>query len=269
MTDADLDATTSNTEQFEEVGRLMPVVEQWFNEARPPQAPESLLDLVEMVAPAPGSVAVDLGAYSGLWAARIAARYGCATIALEVAPSPLRDVPAGVIPVNADLQHLPLQDGSVGLVWCRDTLSMVPNPSLAIYEISRVVAPGAGAVIYTAVTTPRLEPLEAAELMEALQMPSWRKYGRQPIDDAIAASDLELVHTERISPEYQEHALSLADPELLHDLIMLGRLERERPALEAATSPAWAARFRAWSAWPVYLLLGKLQTVVWVVRKPQ
>jgi hypothetical protein len=145
---------------------------------------------------------------------------------------------------------------------------MVPDVGTACREIVRVLRRGAGAVIYTAVTTPRLEPLEREELIAALTMPSWWTHGRAPIDDALAAAGLDVMRVERRSPENQELALLDADPELLHDLAVLGRFERESPALEALTSAAWSARFRAWAAWPVYLLLGKLETLAWVVRKP-
>ena len=99
-------------------------------------------------------------------------------------------------------------------------------------------------------------------------MPHWWRDGRRPIDDAVAEGGLDVIRVERRSPEHQESALLDADPELLHDLAVLGRFERESSALEALTSSVWAARFRAWSAWPAYLLLGKLETLAWVVRKP-
>ena len=257
------------SDQFEEVGSVAPLVEQWLAETRAPRTPVALLDLVEEVRPDPGTVGADLGAYSGAWASQIVDRYGCHMIAVDIAASPLAAADRSKVrPVNADLQRLPFLTGSLSLVWCRDTLSMIPDVWTACAEIARVLHRGAGAVIYTAVTTARLEPLERSELIEALAMPSWWKDGRRPIDDAMARAGLDVIRVERRSPEHQESALLNAEPELLHDLAVLGRIEREASALEALTSSVWAARFRAWSAWPVYLLLGKLETVAWVVRKP-
>lgn len=146
--------------------------------------------------------------------------------------------------MNADLQQLPFRTSSLSLVWCRDTFSMVPDVGTACGEIARVLRRGSGAVIYTAVATPRLEPLERAELIEALTMPEWWTDGRGPIDDAVAAAGLDVMKVERRSPEHQESALLDADPHLLHDLVVLGRFERELPALEALTSSEWSARFR-------------------------
>ena len=257
------------SDQFEQAANVAPLVERWLAETRSPRDPSALLDLVEEVRPEPGTIGADLGAYSGAWASQIADRYGCHMTAVDIAPSPLAAAEHSKLrPVNADLQQLPFRAGSLSLVWCRDTFSMIADVQTACVEIARVLRRGAGAVIYTAVTTPRLEPLERAELIEALTMPGWWTDGRGPIDDAVAAAGLDVILVERRSPEHQESALLHADPELLHDLAMLGRFERELPAIEALTSPVWSARFRAWAAWPVYLLLGKLETIAWVVRKP-
>ena len=256
------------SDQFENVARVAPLLEQWLAQTRAPRPPVALLDLVEEVRPDPGTIGADLGAYAGAWASQIVDRYGCQMIAVDIAPSPLAAADRSKVrPLNADLQRLPFRTGSLSLVWCRDTFPMIPDIRTACAEIARVLRRDAGAVIYTAVTTPRLEPLERADLIEALTMPSWWKDGRSPIDDAVACAGLDVIRVERRSPEHQEAALLDAEPELLHDLAVLGRLQRDASALEALTSSEWAARLRAWSAWPAYLLLGKLETIAWIVRK--
>jgi len=113
-----------------------------------------------------------------------------------------------------------------------------------------------------------LGEMNADQLYDTTMDAEKRTLQQVTIDDAVAAAGLDVILVERRSPEHQESALLHADPELLHDLAMLGRFERELPAIEALTSPVWSARFRAWAAWPVYLLLGKLETIAWVVRKP-
>jgi len=257
------------SDQFEQVAGVAPLLERWMAQTRAPRPPVALLDLVEEVRPDAGTVGADLGAYSGAWASQVVDRHGCHMIAVDIAPAPLAAAERSKVrPVNADLQQLPFRTGSLSLVWCRDTFSMISDVRTACAEIARVLRRDAGAVIYTADTTPRLEPLERAELIEALTMPSWWTDGRRPIDDAVDGAGLDVIRAERLSPEHQESALLDAEPELLHDLAVLGRLEREASSLEALTSSVWAARFRAWSAWPAYLLLGKLETIAWVVRKP-
>lgn len=61
--------------------------------------------------------------------------------------------------------------------------------------------------------------------------------------------------------------MAQADPALLEDLVVLARLEGEREAFEAIAPGPWAARVRAWNSWAIYLLLGKLETRAWALRK--
>lgn len=264
------DRLKARSPHYGDVARIYDLADEWLASTRAPRTPAALLELVELVAPAPGSIAVDLGSYSGKWAEPIAARFGCQVVPLDIVELPMQDARTrGLAPVLADMQHLPFASSSLSLVWCRDALSMVSDPASVISETARVLSAGGGAVLYTALTTDRLEPLERREFFDALDAPAWWDRGRAPIDDAIAGTDLEVVHEERFSPENQESALAEADPALLKDLVVLARLERERQAFEAMAPGPWAARVRAWNSWAIYLLLGKLETRAWVLRKPR
>ena len=254
---------------YGDVARIYALADEWLASTRPPRGPSALLDLVQLVPPRSGSTAVDLGSYDGKWAEPVAARFGCRVVPLDLVERPMQDARSrGLTPVLEDMQQLPFTSSSLSLVWCRDALSMVSEPARVISETARVLTAGSGAVLYTALTTSRLEPLERRELFEALEAPAWWDRGRAPIDDAIARTDLEVVHEERFSPENQESALADAEPALLKDLVVLARLEREREAFEAMAPGPWTARVRAWNSWAIYLLLGKLETRAWVLRKP-
>ena len=255
------DQTMTRRAHYGDVARVYALADQWLATTRPPRKPSALVDLIDLVAPPAGSDAADLGSYDGKWAEPIAGRFGCRVIPLDIAQPPMQLALArGLTPVLADMQALPFRSSTLSLIWCRDALSMVPDPGLVIDEIARVLTPGGGAVLYTALTTERLEPRERQEFFAALEAPDWWGLGRAPIDVAIARSPLEIVHEERFSPENQESALAEADRDLLKDLVVLARLERERSAFEAIAPGPWAARLRAWNSWAIYLLLGKLET---------
>jgi ubiquinone/menaquinone biosynthesis C-methylase UbiE len=253
---------------YGDVGRIYTLVDHWLATTRPPRKPSALVELIDLVAPPRGSVAADLGSYDGKWAEPITARFGCHVVPVDIEELPIKSAQSrGLAPVLADMQHLPFPSSSLSLVWCRDALSMVPDVGRVLRETARVLTPDGGAVIYTALTTPRLEPLERSEFFEALDAPEWWDGGRATVDAAIAETNLEVVHEERFSPENQESALAEADTDLLMDLVALARLERERPAFEAIAPGPWAGRVRAWNSWAIYLLLGKLETRAWVLRK--
>ena len=257
------------TDQFEDVAEVAALLGQWMDTTRAPRSALDLLELVDRYVPRDGGCGADLGAYSGAWAEQISERYGLSMIAVDVALSPLKArVGTPLPPLNASLVELPLRNASLDFVWCRDTLSMEADVGSSIAEMARVLRPGGSALVYSAVTTPSLEPLERAELFEALAMPAWWGEGRRPIEDALAAAGLVVMHAETLSPEIQESAALARDPELCRNLAVLGRSTRERVSMDAALSPIWARRFRAWAAWAVYLLLGKLETVAWVARRP-
>lgn len=57
-------------------------------------------------------------------------------------------------------------------------------------------------MLYTAVTTPRLEPSERAWFLDALEAPPWCNLGRPPVDDAIKETGLDVVGFGTKPPEY-------------------------------------------------------------------
>ena len=107
---------TGTSDQFENIARVAPLLEQWLAQTRAPRPPVALLDLVEEVRPDPGTVGADLGAYAGAWASQIVDRYGCHMIAVDIAPSPLAAADRSKVrPLYADLQRLPFRTGSLSL----------------------------------------------------------------------------------------------------------------------------------------------------------
>jgi SAM-dependent methyltransferase len=215
---------------YGDVARIYALADEWLASTRPPRDATALLDLVDLVAPAPGAVAVDLGSYAGKWAERIAARFQCEVIPVDVAERPLQAArEQRLAPVLGDMKFLPFASSSISLVWCRDALSMVSDPMRTMSETARVLVAGGGAVVYLALTTDRLEPLERAEFFDALEAPAWWGRGRVAIDECIGAAGLEVIHEERFSPEHQESALVEADPDLLKDLTRSRRRDGCQP----------------------------------------
>ncbi len=106
-----------------------------------------------------------------------------------------------------------------------------------------------------------------ARLFAALDTPPWWDNGDAAVNEAIAGAGFSVSHHENVSPEHQEWDL-LDRSELVRELAVLGRLHRLRARFEEEIGVVWYERWRAWMAWAPYLLLGKLQTVAWVLKKP-
>jgi len=234
-----------------------------------PRASQSLVEEVAVLGVGPGDLVADVGAWGGLWSERLAAKYGCRCIALDLSRKGLSEsVARGVPAVVADAETLPLPAGSVDLVWCRDTMSTLESPQAVLTEFVRILRPGGGVMLYTAVTTPGLEPSERAWFLKALEAPPWWNLGRSPIDDAIKETGLEVVAFETRSPEYSEALMAVDPSEITDQLCRVAQMRRARSELEQALGASWYQRWLAWSHWQLYLILGKIDTAVWMLRKP-
>jgi hypothetical protein len=70
------------------------------------------------------------------------------------------------------------------------------------------------------------------------------------------------------SPEYSEALMAVDPSEISEQLCRVAQMRRARSALEQALGPSWYERWLAWSHWQVYLILGKIETAAWMLRKP-
>ena len=155
------DGMVSTFERLEAARRNLPA----------PRASASLVEEVAVLGVGPGDLVADVGAWGGLWSERLTARYGCRCVALDLSRKGLSESAArGVPAVVADAEVLPLPAGSVDLVWCRDTMSTLETPQAVLTEFVRILRPGGGVMLYTALTTPRLEPSERAWFLDALEL---------------------------------------------------------------------------------------------------
>jgi Methylase involved in ubiquinone/menaquinone biosynthesis len=108
--------------------------------------------LAEIVRPGAGEVVVDLGCGSGRSLAALAARGGAAClVGLDLAASRLGEAAARVAEarlVRADLTRpLPLATASVDAVLCHNVIELLPEPTILLGEVGRVVRPGGRVVL--------------------------------------------------------------------------------------------------------------------------
>ena len=168
--------------------------------------------------------------------------------------------------VKGDIQALPLADGAVDLVWCRDTLSCLPDCALALAECARVLRPGGGMVLYAVFATGRLEPGDRALVVEGLQN-SAASMHQPTVEAAIAAAGFDVVRRERIGSEWSEYHLERDPAYLTRDLLELARLTRQRDRMEAALGLVWYRRALAFDLRRLQIVLGRLVPVLYALVK--
>jgi SAM-dependent methyltransferase len=240
-----------------------------------PRSPELLLDAPGWLGLEPGGLVLDAGCREASYGIALARRYGCRVLGVDLVaawlPMGRADVAAAGLAgqvelVQGDLQALPVADGACDLVWCRDTLSCLPDCGRALAECARVLRPGGGMVLYAVFTTDRLSPADRALLVDGLGNTA-ASMDQPAVEAAIAAAGFRVHRRERIGSEWTEHRLEHDPGDLTQDLLEVARLTRDRERMEAALGPVWYRRALAFALWRPQIALGGLVPVLYALVK--
>jgi hypothetical protein len=121
-------------------------------------------------------------------------------------------------------------------------------------------------VIYTVFATPRLEPREAAAVNAPLGN-LLKNLDRDWVERAFAQAGLGIERFDEIGTEFREYDEERTQP-VSENLLRLARLRRRR---EEIIQRFGEDRYRVTEAslhWLAYLLMGKLDPVAYVLRRP-
>ena len=163
------------------------------------------------------------------------------------------------------LQELPYPDDHFDFVWCRDVLEQVDALDGALEEIGRVLRSDGRLLVYTVFATQRLEPGELAMLTRHLgNVPE--NLDEATVEAAFARTGWTIERKEKIGSEWREHAEERTQP-ASRALLRLSRLRRrEDPFVESYGRDIYD-HVEANLHWEAYLLLGKLEPVVYVLSR--
>jgi len=184
-----------------------------------------------------------------------------AAVRQKVAEQSLRDrvsVYAGTI------ERLPLDDGAVDHIWCRDVLNHVELLP-ALRECRRVLRAGGGMLVYQTFATPRLEPMEATRLFRALAIfesnmdPAYFEMSARQAGFVIDALD-------PVDSEWRERWIEEGDHEIAQELLTLARMRRNEDDLVAKYGRDQYEAVYAGNLWGAYQLLGKLRPTIYRLR---
>jgi SAM-dependent methyltransferase len=258
-----------------------PRIEEAFQDALDPslrpRGPEMLYDLVSDLRLPTGSIAVDVGCGEGRHTVKLAERFGFTVTGVDpvrrhlelgnealVAAGERRPELTGRVHFElGTAEALPVEKGSVDLVWCRDVLVHVAALDLAYAEFRRILRKGGRVLVYQMFGTDRLEPREAEWL--------WKTTGVVPTsaepdrtDVAIAAAGLRVDECIDVGTEWGEWAEEQAGKgsrQLLH----ASRLLRAPDRYVAEFGQAAYDIMLGDCLWHVYGMIGKLSRRVYVL----
>jgi SAM-dependent methyltransferase len=256
-------------------GRIEESFHAALDESLNPRGPELLYDLVRDMGLPAGSLAVDVGCGEGRHCIQLAQRFQLTVTGLDPVPSQIEHATASLASLDPEVggrvtfelgaaEALPLENGTVDLVWCRDVLVHVADLDRAYAEFERVLRANGRVLVYQMFAGDRLEPREADWLWSMLGVvPTSADQART--DAAISATGLRVDGCTDLSEwgEWAEEQSGKGGQRLLYAARLLRDPER------------YIARFgqEAYDImlgdcfWHVYGMIGKLKRTVYLLSK--
>ena len=240
-----------------------------------PRPAECLYDAFAALGVGKSDVVLDIGCRHGAHSVEIARRFGCQVVASDLIPRHLEEARKRITKegfegqirvVQAPIESLPLDDGAVDHIWCRDMLNHVRLRE-ALAECARVLAPGGRMLVYQTFATELLEPREAEQLFAAVAIVP-ENMSRAYFEERAAEARFAVVSVDEIGSEWREHWLETGDHKTVDHLLRVARLRRREGEFVGRYGRASYEAALWGSIWGVYQLLGKLCPTVYVLEKP-
>ena len=240
-----------------------------------PRPAESLYDAFAALDVRESDVVLDVGCRHGTHSVELARRFGCEVVASDLIPRHLEQAREQIAKeglkgrirvVEAPIESLPLDDGAVDHIWCRDMLNHVRLRE-ALVECARVLRPGGRMLVYQTFATELLEPQEAERLFSAVAIVP-ENMSRAYFEELEHEAGFAIASMDEVGSEWREHWLETGDHKTVDGLLRAARLRRREEEFVARYGRACYEAALWGSIWGVYQLLGKLCPTVYVLDKP-
>jgi SAM-dependent methyltransferase len=240
-----------------------------------PRGPEMLFDLFARLDIRPGALILDIGGRDALDAVQLALRFNCRVLVLDAVGASLEAATERIREhglrdrIMTDLgqpEALPVGDGDVDYIWCRDMLNRVDLPR-AIAECHRAIRPGGGMLVYQSFASELLEPAEARRMYDAMGLIG-EYMSVDSFERAVRQAKLKIAEVDVIGSEWRELWLEGGDLDLMDDLLRVARMRRTEEQLVARYGKGRYEAIYCTALWGVYQMLGKLVPTAYLLTKP-
>ena len=210
-----MDPSASLTWSYDEYPRIEEEFQAYLDASLDPRGPESLFDVVAGLGVPAGGVALDVGCGEGDEAIELARRFRLAVHGVDPVA---RNIELATMAAEAEgltaslhfnvgtAEDLPVPDGSVDLVWCKEVMVFLDLDG-AFAELARVLRRGGSGLAYQVITGPRMTDEEARRFWTGdLGYGDARSVRPADVEAAIAGAGLELVERVDFTSEWGEAA---------------------------------------------------------------
>jgi SAM-dependent methyltransferase len=236
-----------------------------------PRGTDSLFTMFAALEPRPGELVVDVGSRDATHTIRLVREHGLRAVALDPVPLHVelaKNAVAGagleheIEVVKAGIEAMPLADGVVDWIWCRDVIVHV-DLSAGFAECARVMRPGGRMLVYVTLATELLEPREANALFNAVAVLP-QSVDRTAVEAAAESAGLRLVSTTELGGEWRERMVEDGTWDAGDDLLRLSRLRRREAEVVESHGASRVSAYVGGKLWGIYQLLGKLCPTVYL-----
>lgn len=237
-----------------------------------PRRAGSIFDTVASLGIGADDTVLDIGGRDATHALLMAERFGCRVVSVDPAPA---NIEAGLEAVaehdhghrvdvrKGTMEGIPARDDEFDLVFSRDMLGHVTDLDAGLAECRRVLVPGGSMVVHGVFATDLMEPGEARWLYaEAAVVPE--RMSSAAFEEALGRAGFRVEMLDVVGSEWyeasQEAGVAPNYP------LQVSRLRRaEAQLIDELGETAYRTMY-ANAVWGTYLLIGKLETRLYVLR---
>lgn len=241
-----------------------------------PRSPDTLYDHFAALGIESTDIVLDVGCRRAEQAIELVEKFGCQVIGIDPIALHVEDAAKNVAKAKlqdrisvqlAGIEEIPLESASVHHIFCRDTFNHV-DLAVGLSECQRVLIPEGSMLTFQFFASELMEPQEAKRIYNALSI---RAENMSAIffEQAVQKVGFEILDKDVVDSEWYEYAIEDEDDETAENLLYAARLRRRK---EEFVQKFGESRYEVECAncvWDAYVLLGKLQPIAYVLRKPQ
>ncbi len=240
-----------------------------------PRRGKSIFDTVAALGIGSDDVVLDIGGRDGTHGLVMAERFGCRVLSVDPAPANIEDGIKAVAEHDyghlvdvrlGAIEQIPAGDSEFNLVFSRDMIGHVEDLEAGMAECARVLVPGGRMVVHRVLATELMEPTEAQRLYaetatvpERMNVEDWERTLERA---GFSVESLDLIGSEWYEAT-QEAGVSA------NYALQISRLRRAKTELlEELGEFAYRSMYSN-ALWGIYILIGKLETRLYVLRAPE